>query len=97
MLDFSKREKKVLHLKLKDGVLLSVYSPSLNHLGDLSKLDLNGMEVEAMTSLLANILSNNMQKRTVNPSQIGELDIDEITVLVEAILDFVNDIKNEKN
>ena len=97
MLDFSKEEKLHLDLKLKDGRLLCVYPPTLDMIGEFRKMDFENPDFEMARKVIAQILSNNMQKAKVMPSQIGELNMNEFSALIQAISDFVIEIQNQKN
>lgn len=97
MLDFSKNNKKFLPIKLRDGKLLNVYVPTLRMLGELSTADLNNIEVDAITELMAKILSNNMQRAIVSKEQVEELTMDEIIELIKAIVEFTTEVSNAKN
>lgn len=97
MLDFSKSKKKFLPIKLHDGKLLNVYVPTLRMLGELSNVDLNNIEVDEIAELMSKILSNNMQHSQVTKEQIANFTMDEMIVLIEAIVDFTTEVSQSKN
>lgn len=97
MIDFSKGKKKFIPIKLYDGKLLNVYTPTIKLLGDLTHIDMNDPNVEVVCDILAKILSNNMQKIRVTKDQIAELTFDEIQILINGIVEFTTEVANQKN
>lgn len=97
MIDFSRNNKKFLPIKLHDGKLLNVYVPTIKMLGDLAHVDMTATDIQVICDVLVKILSNNMQKSPVKTEQIEELTFDEIKMLIDGIVEFTNEVANQKN
>jgi len=106
MLDFTSVQKKFLTIKLIDENTVFVRMPtkqvfdSLNELREsITLLTVNDMEaVEHIYDLMAVILSNNRNGKEITSEYIGKiLDIEDITILFNNYMNFVNGITDSPN
>lgn len=106
-LDFTKVKKQVLSVTLGDGEKLLIKTPSkrvttlLMELSDDFENITDGADTEVMDSIYtvcAEIMSNNRQGKKVTTEYLSDvLDIEDLTVFLNAYVEFVSKVTNVKN
>lgn len=101
--DFNKIKRSFFTAQLKDGRKLLVKMPmkktfekmtSLNDMGDVSPNE----AMDELGGICAEILSNNMKGEPVSTGyMVDNYDTEEMTLFVEAYMDFVSGVKSDPN
>lgn len=106
VLDFTKTKKKFLNVKLIDDNTILVRMPTkkvfdilINLQNNLQALKLDDKDqIEFIYELIAEILSNNLENKRIEPDYIaGILDIEDIQALFMAYIQFVTGYTNDPN
>lgn len=103
MLDYTKFKKRFDPITLPDGTVLHLLMPkkkTMERMTALGKIE-EGESTDTLGevySVAAEILSNNMQKKHFDPSEVEDmLDTEELGALFEEYAKFVNEIKKDPN
>lgn len=103
--DFGKVKRSFYNTKLKDGTILLVNMPmkktfeKITKIEELQEDDDAILVYDTMLDLMAEILSNNKQKRQITTEYLEKekYDIEEITAYIGDYAKFVETIKNNPN
>ncbi len=95
--DFNRKQKHYLHVKLQNGWVLDIEEPNLHTLEQLQKT----AETNAVDDLIIStemIVNRNKQKHKMKRSDIKELfTYSDMKLLMESYLQFVQTIQNDPN
>lgn len=105
VLDYSKVQKRVLPVTLRDGTALSLEMPKkrvftklLQASKTLSSLSDSEETINEIFGVAAEILSSNTQRKEISAEYVAEnLDFDDVSVLLNAYMSFVGLLKNDPN
>ena len=104
--DFNKIKRTFFNVTLKDGTALQVKMPKKKTFGKVQALrtlqeDENadiGDVMDTMAGVMADCLSNNLNGVKVEPEQLENYDIEEMTAFIEEYYEkFVGEIQNNPN
>lgn len=106
MLDLTKIKKSYMPMRLTDGTVINVGTPTKAMYEELTQVDpiLKGLKddslddtLEAMEILFdftARVMSNNKEKREISPEYVrGELELEGALMVMYAFADFINSKK----
>lgn len=107
-LDFTKAKKQILTVTLGDGEKLLIKTPSkrvtdlLMELSEdfesISEDNTNAEVVDSIYSVCAEIMSNNRQGKKITSEYLSDvLDLEDMTVFLNAYVEFVTKIATLKN
>ena len=104
--DFNKIKRTFFNVTLKDGTKLQVKMPKKNTIGKIKELqqiqenenaDIDDV-MDTMAGIMADCLSNNLNGVKVDPEQLADYDIEEMTAFIEEYYEkFVGEIQNNPN
>ena len=104
--DFNKIKRTFFNVTLKDGTALQVKMPKKKTFGKVKALrtlqedenaDIDDV-MDTMAGVMADCLSNNLNGVKVEPEQLENYDIDEMTAFIEEYYEkFVGEIQNNPN
>ena len=104
--DFNKIKRTFFNVKLKDGTALQVKMPTKKTFGKVKALrtlqedenaDIDDV-MDTMAGVMADCLSNNLNGVKVEPEQLENYDIEEMTAFIEEYYEkFVGEIQNNPN
>ncbi len=104
LLDYTKIEKKKFPVKLRDGKTLILTMPQKKTFEKMANMEEsaaangNGVSVEEMYEVAAEILSNNLQKRRFTADEVGKIfDIEDLTILYQRYSEFTSGVKSDPN
>ena len=104
--DFNKIKRTFFNVTLKDGTALLVKMPKKKTFGKVKALrtlqedenaDIDDV-MDTMAGVMADCLSNNLNGVKVEPEQLENYDIEEMTAFIEEYYEkFVGEIQNNPN
>ena len=104
--DFNKIKRTFFNVTLKDGTALQVKMPKNKTFGKVKALrtlqedenaDIDDV-MDTMAGVMADCLSNNLNGVKVEPEQLENYDIEEMTAFIEEYYEkFVGEIQNNPN
>ena len=104
--DFNKIKRTFFNVTLKDGTALQVKMPKKKTFGKVKALrtlqedenaDIDDV-MDTMAGVMADCLSNNLNGIKVEPEQLENYDIEEMTAFIEEYYEkFVGEIQNNPN
>ncbi len=104
--DFNKIKRTFFNVTLKDGTALQVKMPKKKTFGKVKALrtlqedenaDIDDV-MDTMAGVMADCLSNNLNGVKVEPEQLENYDIEEMTAFIEEYYEkFVGEIQNNPN
>lgn len=104
--DFNKIKRTFFNITLKDGTALQVKMPKKKTFGKVKALrtlqedenaDIDDV-MDTMAGVMADCLSNNLNGVKVEPEQLENYDIEEMTAFIEEYYEkFVGEIQNNPN
>lgn len=104
--DFNKIKRTFFNVTLKDGTALQVKMPKKKTFGKVKALrtlqedenaDIDDV-MDTMAGVMADCLSNNLNGVKVDPEQLENYDIEEMTAFIEEYYEkFVGEIQNNPN
>lgn len=95
--DFSKRQRRYLPVKLKNGVRLEVEEPTMQIFQNLQAVHETD-KVKDLTEAVKTILNRNKQKRKFNSNEVAAMfTLNDMVYFLEAYADFAMGIKNDPN
>ena len=104
--DFNKIKRTFFNVTLKDGTALQVKMPKKKTFGKVKGLrtlledenaDIDDV-MDTMAGVMADCLSNNLNGVKVEPEQLENYDIEEMTAFIEEYYEkFVGEIQNNPN
>lgn len=106
MLDFSKSRKPTLPIKLDDGSMIYVYTPSKGEIEEMldaseyfnSALDGDRDAMDRLYELTARLMCNNKMGREITSEELaGYFDITDIVVFFRGYSEFISEVTKEKN
>ena len=106
MLDFTKSAKRYLAVNLIDNQSISVRMPTKrvfdallglkDHLTSLTADD--GGQLDQIYKLIAIVLSNNLEHKTIDSDYLAELfDIEDVQTFFQAYMAFINGVVSDPN
>ena len=95
--DFNKKQKRYLQVKLQNGWVLDIEEPNLHTLEQLQKTEKTNAVDDLVTSVEM-IINRNKQKRKMKRNDIKTLfTYSDMQLLMESYLQFVQGIQNDPN
>jgi len=95
--DFNKKQKRYLQIKLQNGWVLDIEEPNLHTLEQLQKTEKTNDVYDLITSVEM-IINRNKQKRKMKRNDIKTLfTYSDMQLLMESYLQFVQGIQNDPN
>ena len=95
--DFNKKQKRYLQVKLQNGWVLDIEEPNLHTLEQLQKTEKTN-DVDDLVTSVEMIINRNKQKRKMKRNDIKALfTYSDMQLLMESYLQFVQGIQNDPN
>ena len=95
--DFNKKQKRYLQVKLQNGWVLDIEEPNLHTLEQLQKTEKTN-DVDDLVTSVEMIINRNKQKRKMKRNDIKVLfTYSDMRLLLESYLQFVQGIQNDPN
>ncbi len=95
--DFNKKQKRYLQVKLQNGWVLDIEEPNLHTLEQLQKTEKTN-DVDDLVTSVEMIINRNKQKRKMKRNDIKALfTYSDMQLLMESYLQFVQGIQNNPN
>lgn len=95
--DFNKKQKRYLQIKLQNGWVLDIEEPNLHTLEQLQKTEKTN-DVDDLVTSVEMIINRNKQKRKMKRNDIKTLfTYSDMQLLMESYLQFVQGIQNDPN
>lgn len=95
--DFNKKQKRYLQIKLQNGWILDIEEPNLHTLEQLQKTEKTN-DVDDLITSVEMIINRNKQKRKMKRNDIKALfTYSDMQLLMESYLQFVQGIQNDPN
>lgn len=95
--DFNKKQKRYLQVKLQNGWTLDIEEPNLHTLEQLQKTEKTN-DVDDLVTSVEMIINRNKQKRKMKRNDIKALfTYSDMQLLMESYLQFVQGIQNDPN
>lgn len=95
--DFNKKQKRYLQVKLQNGWVLDIEEPNLHTLEQLQKTEKTN-DVDDLVTSVEMIINRNKQKRKMKRNDIKTLfTYSDMQLLMESYLQFVQGIQNDPN
>jgi len=95
--DFNKKQKRYLQIKLQNGWVLDIEEPNLHTLEQLQKTEKTN-DVDDLVTSVEMIINRNKQKRKMKRNDIKVLfTYSDMQLLMESYLQFVQGIQNDPN
>jgi len=95
--DFNKKQKRYLQIKLQNGWVLDIEEPNLHTLEQLQKTEKTN-DVDDLITSVEMIINRNKQKRKMKRNDIKTLfTYSDMQLLMESYLQFVQGIQNDPN
>lgn len=95
--DFNKKQKRYLQVKLQNGWVLDIEEPNLYTLEQLQKTEKTN-DVDDLVTSVEMIINRNKQKRKMKRNDIKALfTYSDMQLLMESYLQFVQGIQNDPN
>ena len=104
--NFNKIKRTYFNVTLKDGTVLQVKMPTKNTFGKVQALNRLQQDENAdvddvmatMAGIMVDCLSNNLNGVKVDPEQLADYDIEEMTAFIAEYYEkFVGEIQNNPN
>ena len=95
--DFNKKQKRYMQVKLQNGWVLDIEEPNLHTLEQLQKTEKTN-DVDDLVTSVEMIINHNKQKRKMKRNDIKVLfTYSDMRLLLESYLQFVQGIQNDPN
>lgn len=95
--DFNKKQKRYMQVKLQNGWVLDIEEPNLHTLEQLQKTEKTN-DVDDLVTSVEMIINRNKQKRKMKRNDIKVLfTYSDMQLLMESYLQFVQGIQNDPN
>lgn len=95
--DFNKKQKRYLQVKLQNDWVLDIEEPNLHTLEQLQKTEKTN-DVDDLVTSVEMIINRNKQKRKMKRNDIKALfTYSDMQLLMESYLQFVQGIQNDPN
>lgn len=95
--DFNKKQKRYMQVKLQNGWVLDIEEPNLHTLEQLQKTEKTN-DVDDLVTSVEMIINRNKQKRKMKRNDIKVLfTYSDMRLLLESYLQFVQGIQNDPN
>lgn len=95
--DFSRRQKLYMPVKLSNGMKLDIEEPNMQIFQNLQKIE-ETKKVKDLVSEVRHIMSRNRQKKKFSNEEIAMMfTVDDMVLLLESYANFARGIQNDPN